>query len=149
MIRRAACVPVLLSMLALCGCVGPARTTDTYRKKAVTAARAGESDVETALLGVDAGVRGRLPHAYLEVVLSHSEEAFSSVQSQFDSIQPPDTATADQLRNSLDSLLSTGGDGLAQLRILVRRGDTQQLKTEAAKLEPTARKLNSFAQAHK
>jgi hypothetical protein len=147
--RRAAWALVLLSTLALSGCVGPARTTDTYRKKAVTAAQAGQSDVETALLSVDAGVHGRLPQAYLEVVLSHSEEAFTSVQSQFDSIQPPDTATADQLRNSLDSLLSTGADGLAQLRILVRRGDTDQLKTEAAKLEPTARKLNSFAQAHR
>jgi hypothetical protein len=141
-------VGALIAMCALSACVGPARTTNTYREKAVMAAQAGQSEVETALLSVDAGVRGRLPHAYLEVVLSNSEDAFASVQSQFDSIQPPDTATADQLRNNLDSLLSTGADGLAQLRILVRRGETQKLKTEAAKLEPTARKLNSFAQAH-
>jgi uncharacterized lipoprotein YmbA len=146
--RAAAPVAALLAVLALSGCVGPARTTHTYREKAVMAAQAGQSDVETALLSVDVGLGGRLPHAYLETVLSQSEDAFTSVQSQFDSIQPPDTATADHLRESLDSLLSSGADGLAQLRILARRGDTEQLKAEAAKLKPTARKLNTFAQVH-
>lgn len=83
--------------------------------------------------------------AYLETVLSQSEDSFGSIQNTFDSVQPPDTSRADQLRGRLDKLLSDGSDGLAQLRILARRQETGQLAAEAHKLVATADGLDKFA----
>jgi hypothetical protein len=97
---------------------------------------------------VQAGQRGRVTQSYLEIVLSQSEDSFSSIQNSFDSIQPPDTARADQLRAGLDKLLSDGSDGLGQLRILGRRQDGAQLAAEAKKLGATADGLEKFAKGH-
>jgi hypothetical protein len=135
-------------MFVLSGCVGPARTTHTYESKAVRTANDSLSQLQTALLSVDTSLRGRMMQAYLETVLSESEDAFSSIQNTFDSIQPPNTERADRLRSSLDTLLSDGADGLAQLRILARRQDTNQLAAEAHKLTATATALDQFAQEH-
>jgi hypothetical protein len=132
-------------MLVLSGCVGPARTTHTYESKAVRTANDSVSQLQTALLSVETSLRGRMMHAYLETVLSASEDALSSIQNTFDSIQPPETDRADQLRNRLDTLLSDGADGLAQLRILARRQDTHKLAAEAHKLTATAAALEKFA----
>jgi hypothetical protein len=135
-------------MLALCGCVGPARTTHTYESKAVRTANDSLSQLQTALLSIETSLRGRMMQAYLDTVLSESGDAFSSIQNTFDSIQPPDTDRADQLRDRLDELLSDGADGLAQLRILARRQDTHELAAEARKLTATAAALDKFAQEH-
>jgi hypothetical protein len=128
--------------------VGPARTTPTYEGKAVRAANDGLSALQTALVVVQAGQRGRVTQSYLEIILSQSEDSFSSIQNSFDSIQPPDTARADQLRDGLDKLLSDGSDGLGQLRILGRRQDGAQLAAEAKKLGATADGLEKFAKGH-
>ncbi|MFN2517772.1 MAG: hypothetical protein ABR604_01840, partial [Jatrophihabitantaceae bacterium] len=128
--------------------VGPARTTATYENKAVRTANASLSELQTALLSVRTSLRGRLMQAYLETVLSESEDAFSSIQNTFDSIQPPDTKRADRLREGLDKLLSDGSGGMAQLRILARRQDTTMLAAEARKLAATADGLAKFAQEH-
>jgi hypothetical protein len=138
----------LLAALALSGCVGPALTTKSYAGKAVHTANAGLSELQTALLSVDASLHGRLMQAYLETVLSDSEDAFSSIQTTFDSIQPPDSDIADRLRDGLDRLLSDGADGMSQLRILARRHDTTQLSAEADKLHETADGLNRFTQEY-
>jgi hypothetical protein len=87
-------------------------------------------------------------HPYLKTVLSESEDAFSSIQNTFDSIQPPDTRGADALRTGLDTLLSDGADGMTQLRILARRGDTKMLAAEARKLTSTAAGLDKFQREH-
>ena len=146
--RVCAAASALVVVLTLSGCVGPARTTATYEDKAVRTANDSLSALETALLSVQTSLRGRLMQAYLETVLSESEDAFSSIQSTFDSIQPPDTDRADQLRDSLDKLLADGADGMAQLRILARRQNTGQLAAEAHKLAATADGLDNFAQGH-
>jgi hypothetical protein len=143
-LRAVACVLVLL--VGLTGCVGPARTTSSYVGKAVRTANDSESSIQTALLTVETSLRGRLMQAYLETVLSESEDALSSIQNTFDSIQPPNTPRADKVRNDLDKLLSDGADGMAQLRILARRQETSQLAAEAAKLAQTAHELDTFAQ---
>jgi HPt (histidine-containing phosphotransfer) domain-containing protein len=132
-------------MLVLSGCVGPARTTHTYESKAVRTANDSVSQLQTALLSVETSLRGRMMHADFETVLSASEDALSSIQNTFDSIQPPETDRADQLRNRLDTLLSDGADGLAQLRILARRQDTHKLAAEAHKLTAQAAVLEKFA----
>ena len=146
--RLATVVAAVLAVLALSGCVGSARTTQTYEDKAVRTANDSLSALETALLSVQTSLRGRLMQAYLETVLSESEDAFSSIQSTFDSIQPPDTDRADQLHDSLDKLLADGADGMAQLRILARRQNTGQLAAEAHKLAATADGLDTFAKTH-
>ncbi|MDT4962540.1 MAG: hypothetical protein QOF87_2187 [Pseudonocardiales bacterium] len=138
----------LVFVFALSGCVGPAPTTHTYESKAVRTANDSLSELQTVLLSVQMTRRGRMMQVYLETVLSESEDAFSSIQNTFDSIQPPDTGRADQLRAGLDTLLSDGADGLAQLRILARRQDTRELAAEAHKLTATAAALDKFAQEH-
>ncbi|MBA3339207.1 MAG: hypothetical protein H0T54_05590 [Geodermatophilaceae bacterium] len=75
--------------------MGPAPNTGAYEEKALLAAQTCLSEVETAILAVQTSTQDRLPASYLETILGESEEAASSIQSQFDSIQPPDTATAD------------------------------------------------------
>jgi len=141
-----ALVAALSAVLALSGCVGPAPTTQVYETKAVHTANDSLSALQTALLSVRTSLDGRLMQAYLETVLSDSEDAFSSIQATFDSIQPPDTERADQLRDELDKLLSDGGDGMAQLRILARRRDTAKLAAVAHELAATAQGLDKFAQ---
>jgi len=146
--RLSAAAGALVVVLALSGCVGPARTTQTYEGKAVRTANDSLSALETALVSVQTSLRGRLMQAYLETVLSESEDAFSSIQATFDSIQPPDNEKADHLRDSLDTLLADGADGMAQLRILARRQNTAELAAEARKLTATAAGLAKFAQGH-
>jgi hypothetical protein len=149
MSRRAFAAATALSLvLALSGCVGPARTTQTYEGKAVRTANDSLSALQTALLSVTTSQRGRLTQAYLETVLTNSEDAFSSIQATFDSIQPPNTARAAELRDDLDKLLSDGADGLAQLRILARQHERKDLYAEAHTLAATAAGLDKFAQGH-
>jgi hypothetical protein len=136
----------LSAVLALSGCVGPAPTTQVYESKAVRTAKDGLSELQTALLSVRTSLRGRLPQAYLETQLSESEDAFSSIQATFDSIQPPNADRADQLRDELDKLLADGADGMAQLRILARRRDTAKLAAVAHQLAATVDGLDTFAQ---
>jgi hypothetical protein len=81
-------------------------------------------------------------------VLVGAEEAFGSIETTFDSIQPPDDPSADQLRNDLDGLLSTGSDGIEQLRILARRDDAAGMAKISAELGRTADDLDRFHEEH-
>lgn len=141
-------VGAVVLMLALSGCVGSARTTASYEGKALRTAQDGLSVLHTALLSVQTSLSGRMMQAYLETVLSESEDAFSSIHATFDSIQPPNTDTSDQLRDSLDNLLADGADGMAQLRVLARRQDSSALAAEARKLVATTERLGKFVKDH-
>jgi hypothetical protein len=134
--------------VGLSGCVGPALSTGGYEAKAARTANDAASHVETALLAVSAAATGRLTAAYLRTVLSDAETGFSSVQNTFASIQPPDSRTADQWRQTLGDLLSTGSDALSQLRIESRRGAWSELATTARSLRPVADQLERFSEEH-
>src|SRR3954451_21262855 len=82
------------------GCVGPATTVAAYRGKAVHAADAAQSAVQTAVFTAKGMLGDRILGAYGEVVLSTAEQDLSSVQQSFDSIQPPDDVASDKLRNT-------------------------------------------------
>jgi hypothetical protein len=138
---------VALVML-LAGCVGPATTVSAYTGKALHAAQAAESEVQTVRLAVDQNLKGKLQQAYLETMLSDSEDAMSSVENSFDSIQPPDNAVADKLRDDLDKLLSDSSDTLSQLRIEARRQDADQMAQLLSSLKPLAAKLDDFSKEH-
>jgi hypothetical protein len=141
---------VLLGCLASCltGCVAPAPTTSAYESKAARTAEAGRSQVQTARMAAQSSLRGRLQQAYLETTVSQAEDAFGSVQSTFDSVQPPDDPAADRLRDNLDQLLTQGSDGLGQLRIAVRRRETDQVAAAERSLGAVAARLDRFAQEH-
>jgi hypothetical protein len=135
-----------LVVLGLAGCVGPAPTTGAYAGKAAHTAAEALAQLETARLAVQNA--GRMPASYLDTVLSDAENAYGSVMTTFDSIQPPDDPAADELRSDLDDLLSDGSDGIAQLRILARRGDVADMRSTAAILGKTADGLDRFNQEH-
>lgn len=135
---------LLAAALAVAGCVAPAPTAGAYRSKAARTASAALSEVETARLAVAANRAGRMPRAYLEVLVSGAEEAFGSVQQTFDSVQPPDDPAADAVRDALDKLLADGADGLGALRIATRRADHSAMDKAAADLATVANGLSTF-----
>ncbi|MDQ1730366.1 MAG: hypothetical protein QOK10_525, partial [Pseudonocardiales bacterium] len=70
----------------------------------------------------------------------------SSIQTTFDSIQPPDSEQADKVRDKLDQVLTDGADGLAKLRIAARRNDARQLAAINASLADVVKELNSLGE---
>jgi hypothetical protein len=139
---------VVASALVLAGCVGPATTTAAYRGKAVHAADAAVSELETVVLTSGAVLDGKMMQAYAETMVSEAEDALSSVQGSFDSIQPPDDTVSDQLRSDVDDLLTAGLGDLSELRIALRRGAGRELAELADSLRQTAGKLAAFSEAH-
>jgi hypothetical protein len=139
---------VVASALVLAGCVGPATTTAAYRGKAVHAAGAAVSELETVVLTSGAVLHGKIMQAYAETVVSEAEDALSSVQGSFDSIQPPDDTVSDQLRTVVDDLLTAGLGDLSELRIALRRGAGEQVAVLADALKQTSAKLSAFSESH-
>jgi ABC-type transporter Mla subunit MlaD len=141
-VRRA--LALLLALLTA-SCVSPSRTDRDYELKAGNSAKAVASSVATALLGVEAARRHRATGPYLSVLLGSAEEDASSVQSQFDSVQPP-SAQADAQRAKLDDLLSQAVAGLSQLRITVRRGELDKLDATARPLRGVLVQLRKLSE---
>jgi hypothetical protein len=125
--------------------IGPARTGAKYLGKAVTTARAAQSDVATAILVSDAASRNHIFGPYTALVVSDAEEAVSGLQGTFDSIQPPDAAS-DDVRATLDALLSDATDHLSEVRIAARRGSLPELARTARPLTGDARRLERFVE---
>jgi hypothetical protein len=146
--RRSVGVGLLTVVLTLSACVGPATTIAAYEGKARRAAEDASSAVNTALLGVRIHQRGSLLENYFETMLSQAEDDISSVQTSFDSIQPPNSKSSDKLRDQLDNLLSDGISGISQLRFSARREDRPALDQAAAQLAPTAEDLTQFVESH-
>ena len=135
----------LLALVVLTGCVSPSRTDRDYELKAGNSAKAVASSVSTALLGVKAAQEHKATGPYLSVLLGRAEEDASSVQSQFDSVQPP-SENADAVRSKLDDLLSDAVDTLAELRITVRRGELDQLADVAEPLHKVLEELTTLSE---
>jgi hypothetical protein len=135
-------------VLVLCtACVAPDRTFQPYEADAVSTAQDAVSAAQTALLATQAGAKGNATANYLSVILGEAEDAASSVQGQFDSIQPPD-ARSDALRTRLDGMLDDITKVLEQLRIHARRGEVDRLSRIAQPLEKASKKLDRFATDH-
>ena len=141
---RAAAITALVTLLVT-GCVSPSRTDRDYELKAGNSAKAVASSVATALLAVEAADTGKAFGPYLSVLLGGTEEDASSVQSQLDSVQPP-SDRADLVHDRLDEQLSDALDVLRELRIMVRRGELDQLKTIAEPLHHTLAELRAMAE---
>jgi hypothetical protein len=128
--------------------VGPARTLSKYEGKAVTTAESAQSAVETVRLAAETGDAGDAFGSYLSILVSDQEEALSGLQGTFGSIQPPDDASV-ELRRDLDDLLATALTEVADVRIVVRRGQLDRLGSHLAALERSASNLEAFAEAHR
>jgi hypothetical protein len=143
-VRTAKKALTALAVAVLCtACVGPARTSNDYTRKASTSLHDTRSAVETARLGVDAASAGRATGPYLSVLLADAEEQASAVQSTFASIQPPNR-DSDRLRDDVDKLLSEAVSVLADLRIAARRGDTAGITDKGPALDDLNERLAAF-----
>jgi hypothetical protein len=127
--------------------MGPVRSSPVYESKAGQKAAVVASATQTALLAVDAAEDDKASGRYLTQVLVEAEEDAGSAQGTFDAIQPPDQR-ADELRASLDDLLTEATDTLTELRIAARRGRFAELPGLAGPLPGVAAKLDEFAKAH-
>ncbi len=123
--------------------VGPARSSDKYVGKATTTAESAASQLRSLRLAALAGARGRVFGPYLAVVASEAEDALSSLQGTFASIQPPGEAD-DEVRQTLEALLSDAVEHAADVRIAVRRGELSELDRTSLPLHNDARELDLF-----
>jgi hypothetical protein len=135
----------VLVLLLLTACVSSSRTDRDYELKAGSSAKAVASAVGTALLGARAADEGKAFGPYLSVLLAGAEADAASVQSQFDSVQPP-SEKADRLRDQLDEQLDAALDVLEELRIMVRRGELDQLAKIAEPLKKVHAELERLAE---
>src|SRR4029450_5038281 len=126
---------VVAAMLLVGACTGPVRSSPGYESKAGQTAAVAASAVQTALLAVGPAKDDKGYGRYLTQVLVEAEEDAGSAQGTFDGIQPPDDR-ADELRASLDDLLSDATDTLADLRIAARRGRLAELPHVARAQRP-------------
>ena len=142
--------PCALLLLAACTPhpVGPARSYDKYRGKAVTTAQSALSVAETVRLLAEAAARGHTFGPYTAMSLSEQENAISGLQATFASIQPPE-ARASELRSSLGHLLTQEVEQVGSLRISARRGQLRSLAQQAAPLEGVSKRLHEFIEANK
>jgi hypothetical protein len=145
---RSGVVGLALAALALSGCVAPAPDDAAYESKAASTAKAAVSESRTALLATRTAADDRLLGTYLEPVLVDAEQALGSVQATFDSVQPPATSAADDLRATLDPLLQSAASDVTDLRIAARRERADALRSAARDLTAVADKLETFAQEH-
>jgi len=140
-------IAVVVALLALGACVGPARTFAKYESKAVHTAKDTRSAVQTARLAARAAAGRKAFGPYLSVTISEAEDDASSIQQTFDSIQPPD-AEADHVRDELDGLLDDVVSTLGDLRIAARRGQLDRLADIAQPLDEQSNKLEHFQKDH-
>jgi len=139
---------IALGTLVLSGCVAPAPDDASYESKAATSAQAALSAARTAVLSTRTYADDRLPGTYLEPVLEDAEQTLGSVRATFDSVQPPATQGADDLRAALDPLLESAASDVTDLRIAVRRDRTGDLVSTADDLSTLADRLEAFGQEH-
>jgi hypothetical protein len=139
------CLVVLLTAAA--GCVAPAPTFESYEGKAVASAEETVSALRTAVLGADVAAEGRSFAPTISTLMAEAERDAIGARGSFASIQPPDAAS-DRLREELIALLDDAVDGLAELRIVARRGDLQALPRVAGPLRDVADRLERFAGEH-
>ncbi|CAL9381347.1 hypothetical protein SUDANB121_01073 [Nocardiopsis dassonvillei] len=117
-------VPLLLTVLALTGCVAPTPTADSHRDAAEQTVVDLLSSVNTGILVAEAHSDGKAFSPYLETTAGDSEDAARSIADTFGVLQPP-TPEGDLLRARLTPLCDEAVNALADLRIALRRDDAE------------------------
>jgi hypothetical protein len=139
--RVAAPAVCLLAMVVCAGCAGPTSTDGDYRLKAGQSATDLTAVVGSAELAARQYLAGKLPQAYADTVISRAEQDGSSIQTAFDTRQPPDSA-ADKVRSQLDGPVQEILGDLTDLRVAVRMDDRSQMNLALHQLAAPMGQLN-------
>ena len=138
---------LIVSLLAA-GCVahpvGPARSVESYERKANTTAESALSAVETVRLLAGAGSDGHALATYLSVAVSEQEDALGGLRGTFMSIQPPEGVESAALRDELSTILTSAFDHVGDVRIEIRRGHVGELDIVAEPLAADATELRAL-----
>jgi hypothetical protein len=137
--RRAGIAALVVALSA--GCAGSARTDDDYRHKVANTAETLNGVLGTVQLALK--VTNRAPAPYLSVTFAEADDDASATVGNFDAIQPP-SATADQLRTQLDSVMQDTVSMLDDLRIAARRNRTTELAALAKPLPQLQARLSQL-----
>lgn len=144
MIRRAAAVVlvVALCVVAVSGCMTPARNPHNYRDKARMSVQAAASETATVHLVIDKVLAGRMLYNYADQTVSDSEDALSSIVDQFGSVQPPHQSSSDAVQADVSTLLQDASSAVQDARIALRRHDTGAMRDAATALRRQTSKLS-------
>jgi hypothetical protein len=99
----------------------------------------GSARVTTAAL-----LAGRVTRQFADTTVSRAERNASSVQTAFDSRQPPGAAS-DRLRDRVDRPLAAAVSALTDLRIAVRRADGPATRAALRALDGPLREFEGLA----
>jgi hypothetical protein len=124
--RKVACVAALGACPLLVACAGPVPDSGAYQHAALNTAMAMVSDLATAQLAAELGLRGSSFPALTDGSITDAENDADSVNSTFSSRQPPD-ARSDTLRQKMSQALSDATSALTDLRVAVRMDDRAQV----------------------
>ena len=144
--RKAACVVAALSSYPLlAACAGPVPDYGAYRHAALNTAMAIASDLASAQLAAELGLRGNSFPALTDGGITDAENDADSVNSTFSSRQPPD-ARSDALRQKMDQALSDATSALTDLRVAVRMDDRAQVRKALAEVAKSVKTFNDLQQ---
>jgi hypothetical protein len=132
------------ALVAVCaGCMSPAIDSAGYRGKTNHAAARLEGVVNDARLAANLDLQGRMLRALTDDVVSQAEQDAGSIVSQYDSVQPPNTAMI-ALRSKADNVLQPAQSNIADLRIAVRDGDHAGMRKALDALSESAAALEKL-----
>ena len=144
MIRPVRKVPasVLLATI-LAGCAEPASSYADYRNKAANSVKKMIGVVASGKLAAELDLQNKMLATLTDTVVTNAENDASSVQSSFDTRQPPD-ARSIRLKNVVDTPLQNATSQLTDLRIAVRRADQQAMQSALDDLAKTTAALSKL-----
>jgi hypothetical protein len=134
-------------LVFLSSCVGPARTFGVYQSKAAQSAEGALSAVQTTRMAIRDALTDDGFGPYLSITIQDADDAASTAQGHFDSVQPPDQRS-DRLRRATDELLSGASSVVARARIAVRRHDEGTLRRLLPALARLAKELDRYLKAN-
>src|SRR5438270_5722488 len=143
--RKVAYVAALTLCPLLVACAGPVPDSGAYRHAALNTAMAMGSDLATAQLAAELGLRGSSFPALTDGSITDAENDADSVNSTFSSRQPPD-ARSDALRQKMSQALSDATSALTDLRVAVRMEDRTQVRKALAEVGKSLKTFDTLQQ---
>jgi hypothetical protein len=143
--RKVAYVAALSSCPLLVACAGPVPDSGAYRHAALNTAMAMVSDLATAQLAAELGLRGSSFPALTDDSITDAENDADSVNSTFSSRQPPD-ARSDALRQQMSQALSDATSALTDLRVAVRMDDRAQVTRALGEVRQSRKHFTTLQQ---
>ncbi len=130
---------VLVFCLAIGACVGPALSSEDYRRKAVTSLEQVLATAAGVRIAVNAAVEDRSFPTATAVPMRTHEETASWVYTAFTTRQPP--PGSDHVRETVEPVLSDAAALLAEIRIAANRSDTPRLRRLEGRLDDLTQRV--------